>query len=103
MVQKTLEKSCMIGVRRITACVVLLLSALVACAPARAVDRMREHSHNGIEPGYRFERGGWTYVHLEGSPSQIGFQHGSLLAIEIADLVRVNKLETLHSTHRDWE
>jgi hypothetical protein len=64
---------------------------------------MREHGHTGAEPGYRFERGGWTYVHLEGSPSQIGFQHGSLLAAEIEDLVRVSKLETMHSTHRDWE
>ena len=29
---------------------------------------------------YRFEHDGWIYVHLEGSPEQIGFQHGSLLA-----------------------
>ncbi len=52
--------------------------------------------------GYRFERGGWTYVHLEGTPAEIGYQHGRLLAPEIADLVRVTKLETQHSTHRDW-
>ena len=37
--------------------------------------------------GYRFDRGGWTYVHLEGTPAEIGFEHGSLLAAEIADLV----------------
>lgn len=54
-------------------------------------------------PGYRFERGGWIYVHLQGTPAEIGFQHGSLLAPEIADLVRVNKLELEHSTHRDWK
>ncbi len=24
-------------------------------------------------------KGGWTYVHLEGSPAEIGFQHGQLL------------------------
>jgi hypothetical protein len=53
-------------------------------------------------PGYRYQRGGWTYVHLEGTPAQIGFQHGSLLADEIADLVKVNKLELEHGTHRDW-
>jgi hypothetical protein len=29
---------------------------------------------------HRFERDGWIYVHLEGSPEQIGFQHGSLLS-----------------------
>ena len=46
--------------------------------------------------GYRFDRGGWKYVHLEGTPAQIGFQHGQLLASEIADLIDVMKLETLH-------
>ena len=53
-------------------------------------------------PGYRFQSGGWTYVHLEGSPSQIGYQHGRLLASEIADIVEVLKIESEHSTRRDW-
>jgi hypothetical protein len=54
-------------------------------------------------PGYRFQRDGWTYVHLEGAPAQIGYQHGLLLAAEILDMVGVLKLETAHSTHRNWE
>jgi hypothetical protein len=54
-------------------------------------------------PGsYRFERDGWIYVHLEGSPEQIGFQHGSLLAHEIADFLRVIKPYLEKSTQRDW-
>jgi hypothetical protein len=53
-------------------------------------------------PGYRFEKGGWTYVHLEGTPEQIGFQHGALLSAEIVDMVGVTKLESAHSTKRDW-
>ena len=52
--------------------------------------------------GYRFDRGGWKYVHLEGTPEQIGFQHGQLLAAEIADLVNVLKVESKHDTRRDW-
>lgn len=52
--------------------------------------------------GYRFDKGGWKYVHLEGSPAEIGYQHGQLLANEIADLLNVLKLETLHDTKRDW-
>src|SRR6185437_6835348 len=52
---------------------------------------------------YRFERGGWTYVHLQGAPEQIGFQHGYLLASEIADYAHVLKVETKHNTHRDWQ
>ncbi len=34
---------------------------------------------------YRFEQAGWIYVHLEGSPRAVGFQHGYLLAPEIHD------------------
>lgn len=56
-----------------------------------------------LQGAYRFERGGWTYVHLQGSPEQVGFQHGYLLAPEIADYYRVLKLESEHSTKRDWQ
>jgi hypothetical protein len=52
---------------------------------------------------YSFQRGGWTFVHLEGSPEQIGFQHGYLLSAEIADTLEVLKLESTHPTGRDWQ
>jgi hypothetical protein len=52
--------------------------------------------------GYRFNRGGWIYVHLEGSPHDIGVQHGYLLAPEIADAYGVVRLEMTHETGRDW-
>ena len=32
---------------------------------------------------------GWTYVHLEGAPGDIGYQHGYLLAAEIVDAQKV--------------
>jgi Phospholipase B len=53
-------------------------------------------------PGYKFHSGGWTYVHLEGTPDQIGFQHGSLLKDEIEDMLHVTQVETSHDTKRDW-
>jgi len=34
----------------------------------------------------RTEKDGWIFVHLEGTPDQIGYQHGWLLANEIIDL-----------------
>jgi hypothetical protein len=45
---------------------------------------------------------GWTYVHLEGSASEIGFQHGYLLAREIEDFHKVVALELGHDTKKDW-
>jgi hypothetical protein len=63
----------------------------------------KSHSQAAALPGYSFQKGGWTYVHLEGTPAQIGFQHGHLLAAEIADMVAVIKLENTHDTKRNWE
>ena len=51
---------------------------------------------------YRFERGGWIYLHLEGSPSSIGYQHGYLLAPEIEDAIKSVQLTDTHSTRRNW-
>jgi Phospholipase B len=89
--------------RLLTLCVLLPFLLIIAATAAHAADRLLSAKQaDAATPGYRFERGGWTYVHLEGSPSEIGYQHGRLLALEIADLVRVTKLETLHSTKRIW-
>jgi hypothetical protein len=55
-----------------------------------------------LAKSYRFERGGWIYLHLEGSPEQIGYQHGYLLAPEIEDAIRSVQLSDTHSTQRDW-
>ena len=52
---------------------------------------------------YRFEHGGWIYVHLEGTPFNIGYQHGYLLAPEIADAFAAVSLEMTHETGRNWD
>ena len=49
------------------------------------------------------ERNGWIMVHLEGSPHDIGFQHGYLLAPEIMDTFKDVSLENTHDEKRDWE
>jgi len=45
---------------------------------------------------------GWTVVRLSGAPKQIGYQHGYLLAPEIADLQKVFLLELTHDNGKDW-
>ena len=79
----------------------LTFLAIAAAQPARAAGGAGARADD--LPGYRFETGGWTYVHLEGSPSQIGFQYGQLLAAEIEDLAGVMRLESTHDTKRNWE
>jgi len=55
-----------------------------------------------MKGSYRFERDGWIFVHLEGAPEQVGYQHGKLLAKETEDLLRVLKPFLLHETRKDW-
>jgi len=45
---------------------------------------------------------GWIYVHLEGTPFEMGYQHGYLLAPEIEDEAKVEALEQTHDGKKDW-
>ncbi len=78
-------------------CILFMMLAL-ACGAAGA-----SSSDGRLQKAYRFQKGGWTYVHLEGSPSDIGYQHGYLLAPEIADAFEAIKLFDTRETQRDWE
>ena len=86
------------------ASLLILFCIVLSCAPPMLARRTAQESPaiQTSGAGYRFDRGGWKYVHLEGAPEQIGFQHGQLLASEIADMLVVTKLETQHETKRDW-
>jgi len=48
------------------------------------------------------EKNGWIQVHLEGSPADIGFQHGYLLAREIEDSQKAIALSLTHGSE-DWK
>jgi hypothetical protein len=55
-----------------------------------------------LKGAYRYEQGGWVYIHLEGGPASIGFQHGFLLAPEIEDAFPAVSAGMTQSTKRDW-
>ena len=89
---------------RIAGIVLIACSAAIsASASDPSHSAKAQSSDSRLEKSYRFKKGGWTYVHLEGSPSEIGYQHGYLLAPEIADAFTAVKLMNAHDTHRDWE
>ncbi len=50
----------------------------------------------------RHDKAGWIYVHVEGEPRERGFQHGYLLAKEIAEGIRVTAAQWHHDTSFDW-
>src|SRR5438046_25098 len=39
-------------------------------------------------PGYRYTQAGWIVLHIEGTPYDRGYQHGRLLAPEIAGYLK---------------
>ncbi|MFZ1941518.1 MAG: peptidase C45, partial [Terracidiphilus sp.] len=78
---------------RIPALFLAACIAVVATATAMAADHENDPRLKG---SYKFHEGGWTYVHLQGTPGQIGFQHGYLLAREIEDNIKVYQVEAPH-------
>src|SRR6202789_2455512 len=48
------------------------------------------------------DQNGWIFVHLEGTPSEIGFQHGYLLAPEIEDAQKVIVLGLTHDSRKPY-
>ncbi len=77
----------------------LALAGLIAAAPAKVpapADSAR------LKKAFRKPvKNGWIFVHLEGSPGEIGYQHGFLLAPEIADNFKAVKLTLTHDS-KDW-
>jgi Phospholipase B len=63
---------------------VLLLPAFLAAGDYSPDPKsVRRHG-----PAYRYPQAGWIVLHVEGKPYERGFQHGSLMATEIAAYVR---------------
>ncbi len=76
-----------------------LLSMLpFACAVVASAATVPGAYAKRLAGSYTFKKNGWTYVHLQGTPGDIGFQHGYLLEPQIESLYRVFKLEGAHET-----
>jgi hypothetical protein len=86
--------------RSLRSAVASLVLAAVALAPAFAA--APSSYMDQLHGAYRFQRDHWIYVHLQGSPHQIGFQHGYLLALEIDQAFHVARLDNTHGTGRSW-
>jgi hypothetical protein len=75
----------------------LVLSALVGAAqPLTAAQQA------WLSRANRHEKAGWVYVHIEGSPRERGFQHGYLLAKEIASGIRAMRGDWEYQTATEW-
>jgi len=84
---------------RTSAIVVICAAILLGVAGASKTPKTDERLKGAFR---RSAVNGWTYVHLEGMPEEIGFQHGYLLAPEIQDMQKVFALEFRHDTGKNW-
>jgi hypothetical protein len=86
----------------------LLLAAASLClwaSPALGQSRpsLTREQQGWLAKAKRFERGGWIYLHVEGEARERGFQHGYLLAREIADALRTTRVSWQHQSAMDWQ
>ena len=72
----------------------ILLCTLFSCNNESKKDRLGNAS--------RENKNGWVYVHLQGSPADVGYQHGYLLANEIDTTIRMLEYFLAHETKKDW-
>lgn len=82
---------------RLTVFALLLATSLLA-APARVTSSDPRLAKAFRKP----DLNGWVFVHLEGTPSEIGFQHGYLLASEIEDAHKVIALGLTHDSRKPY-
>lgn len=80
-----------------TAIITLLLLVGIASVTAENLT----NSPDG--KGYRFEKDGWTYLHIEGAPYERGYQHGYLMAPELAEVHETIRGLTYHDTGMTWD
>src|SRR5262249_39629357 len=76
-------------------CAALLLGLAFTLVSRDTDSRLKKASRSA-------EHNGWIQVHLEGKPAEIGFQHGYLLANEIADTFKAVTTEMVHDEKHDW-
>ena len=81
---------------RLLACLLLALCAQIGSAAPTP------QQQQWLAKAERHEKAGWIYLHVEGEPQARGFQHGYLLAKEIAEAIRVTAAQWEHDSSFDW-
>jgi hypothetical protein len=79
---------------RLLAAGILVAISLSAAEPQRLT--------NSLAKAKRYEKNGWTFLHVEGDARELGFQHGYLLAKEIQDGIRVTRAGWEYTSAMDW-
>ncbi|CAN5419705.1 hypothetical protein BH09BAC6_BH09BAC6_13380 [soil metagenome] len=77
-----------------TILLILTIACLFGC---------KRTTQNRLGSASREDKNGWIYVHLAGSPADIGYQHGYLLAKEIDTLIKVMQYYLPTTSGKNWQ
>src|SRR6056297_1311500 len=80
---------------------VLLVFSLLYISVGMGAEAERVYSPDG--KGYRFEQDGWIYIHIEGDPSERGFQHGYLVADQLKEIRKSLEYLTYWDSGMKWD
>jgi hypothetical protein len=89
--------------RRFALCAGIISAAIALSFSSASAPRANTQESELKGAFRRPEKNGWTFVHLQGTPHEIGFQNGYLLAREIEDTLKVTILEATHDSKKDWQ
>ncbi len=82
---------------------VVMVVGLSAFATSLPIARSEERQTSPDGKGYRLDRNGWIYIHIEGEPHERGFQYGYLVAPDLAEILANMKDLTFMDTGMEWE
>jgi len=77
-------------------------ACLLTGAASVPAGELPNHQRDWLQKARRQDTNGWVYLHIEGTPAERGFQHGYLLAGEIARAVKTTREEWHRDTGMEW-
>jgi hypothetical protein len=77
-------------------------ACLLSGAESGAASELLTQQRDWLQKARRQDTNGWVYLHIEGTPAERGFQHGYLLAQEIAQAVKTTREEWHHDSGVEW-
>jgi hypothetical protein len=88
---------------KLTSAICLGLCLLIISCNSPSSTKSKLNHEQVIAKASRSEKDGWIFVHLEGTPEEIGYQHGYLLANEITDLRNAMKMMEEQGSGKTWD
>jgi CTP:phosphocholine cytidylyltransferase-like protein len=90
--------------KRILYLSILVIITITSCkTKTQQSTGLNDEQKSWLEKAHHYDKNGWHFLHLEGTPEAIGFQHGYLLAAEIMDLKGAMIMMNEKATGKKWE